>query len=260
MLNKKLKSFFKENGYVIIKNFFDKKKTKDILSLLEYFSEKDFPPFINVHRFDYLLAQSCEKLINLSSVKEKADFIIKAMQTSEKLKKYFLDQKINKYLTFLFGKRCIGLQTQMIFKKPRTYYSKMAHRPHQDNSYGNNEKGLFFTAHIFLENISKKNGTLYVYPGSHKMGTLDFEPHLSYRNKILKPGNEVNLSNIKLKKLDLNAKKGDFLVMDGLLVHGSYANKSKKLSRPIFCGCYIPRGEKFDVGKNADRKAYEFAN
>ena len=74
----------------------------------------------------------------------------------------------------------VGLQTQVIYKFPQSKYGKQSYVPHQDNSYAKNKNGLFFTAHIFLVNSNKRNGTLYVYKDSHKMGLKKFTQRTIY--------------------------------------------------------------------------------
>lgn len=256
ILKNKLKKKFDENGFIIIKKFFNKKKTDDIYKIMLKFADKKFSPFLNVHRSDYLIAQCNEQIQNLKTVKEKSDFIQNAINSSIKLKNFFLDIKIDRYLKILFGKKCVGLQTQYIFKRGNTTYAKVAHRAHQDSPYAS-KNGKFFTAHIFLKKTDLNNGTIYLYPGSHKLGELKYKPNKSFRGNIMKPGNEVKLKQ-NLNKINIKAEQGDLLVMHGLLVHGSYPNLSKSRSRPVFCGCYIPKGENFFEGKNADRKIYEF--
>ena len=46
---------------------------------------------------------------------------------------------------------------------------------------------------------------------------------------------------------------GDLLILHGNLVHGSFPNKSNK-SRQLYSASYLPVGEKFISGANAQRK------
>ena len=56
------------------------------------------------------------------------------------------------------------------------------------------------------------------------------------------------------EKVDVNFRKGDLLVLHGNCIHGSYANVSKKRSRPLFSCSYITKGEEFIPGRTARRK------
>ena len=52
-------------------------------------------------------------------------------------------KKFIKKIEQLYKKECVGLQTQVIFKKPNTKFGKQSYLPHQDNSYAKNKNGLF---------------------------------------------------------------------------------------------------------------------
>tara|TARA_X000000368_G_scaffold412113_1_gene397985 strand:+ start:297 stop:1079 length:783 start_codon:yes stop_codon:yes gene_type:complete len=255
MISTSDKTFFIKNGYLLKKNFFTKKKCKNILSILLKYADNKYSPILNMDRFEFVFAQSKEKLNKLNTLSKTVNFIKETQNNTNLIKKFFLNEKLLKNLNFLYSRKIVGLQTQVIFKKPSTKYSKQSFNEHQDNSYAKNSKGLFFTAHTFLSKTSKKNGCIYVYSKSHKLKLLKFKKKISFREKNYKPGNKV--SNIKLKKfkkIDMIGNAGDLLIMHGHLVHGSYPNISKNLSRPIFAGCYIPEGEHFVAGKNAQRK------
>ena len=45
------------------------------------------------------------------------------------------------------------------------------------------EKNCYVTANLFIQKAFKKNGGLYLYPGSHKLGLLKFEKFFSYHAK-----------------------------------------------------------------------------
>ena len=255
MLNSEDKNFFKKNGYLIKKKFFTKKECKNILSILLKYADKEFSPILNIDRFEFALAQSKKKLDNFGTLKKTVGFINQTEKYSNIVKKFFLNKKLIKNLNFLYSKKIVGLQTQVIFKKYSTKFSKQSFNEHQDNSYAKNPNGLFFTTHTFLSKTTKKNGCIYVYSKSHKLNLLKFKKKISFREKDNSPGNKI--SNYKLKnfkKIDMTGNIGDLLIMHGHLVHGSYPNNSKNLSRPIFGGCYIPEGERFVAGKNAQRK------
>ena len=255
MLNLKDKIFYKKNGYIIKKNFFTKNLCKNILSILLKYADAEFSPILNIDRFEFALAQSKKKINNLKSLNEEVNFIKTTRDNIDEIKKFFLNKKLIKSLNFLYSKKIVGLQTQVIFKKALTKFSKQSFNEHQDNSYAKNPNGLFFTAHTFLSKASQKNGCIYLYSKSHKLNLLNFEKRISYRENDNSPGNKVsNINFNKFQKIDIKGNTGDLLIMHGHLVHGSYPNISKKLSRPTFAGCYIPEGEHFVAGKNAQRK------
>jgi len=162
-----------------------------------------------------------------------------------------INKKILQILEKIKKKKIKVLMSQMIFKEKKTNYASQSWQPHQDNSYPKNKNGHYITINIFLRNSDISNGTLYIYEKSHKYGILDFSKKVSYREKDFKPGNTVK--KLPFRKRNLNFRRGDLLVLHGNLVHGSYPNKSSK-SRPLYSVSYIPKGEKFISGLNAQRK------
>ena len=153
----------------------------------------------------------------------------------------------------------VGLQTQVVFKKPGTYFGKQVYLPHQDNSYGQNKKGLYFSSHLFLENANIKNGTLYLYEGSHRLGSQKIEKFRKGYNGNKYAGNSINVTEIEknFRKTNIIANAGDVLVIHGNLIHGSYENLMKNKSRVILSLHAIPKNEKFVKGPTARRKVFK---
>jgi len=111
---------------------------------------------------------------------------------------------------------------------------------------------MYITVNIPLNYMSEKNGGIKLYPGSHKLGSLDAESKISYREKDGKPGNKIN-KELPMKPIKMNLEKGDVLFMHGWCVHESSDNNSND-SRPLLSFGYMPLGEKFDPGFNSKRK------
>ena len=106
--------------------------------------------------------------------------------------------------------------------------------PHQDNSYAKMPKDCYITANLFIQDAFKENGCLYLYPGSHRYGLKKFKSYFSYHAQTKhKPGNRIIDKINDKNNIDLDVKSGDFLIMNGNLVHGSYPNISKKYSRHL---------------------------
>ena len=104
----------------------------------------------------------------------------------------------------MHDKTVIGLSSQFIFKEAYSTYSKQAWNPHQDNYYPNNKKWCLFNFNWFLKDADKENGTIYCYPGSHKLGLLDAKDNVSFREKVnTNPGRNVYPEEFKDKKKDL---------------------------------------------------------
>ena len=70
---------------------------------------------------------------------------------------------------------------------------------------------------------------------------------------------KVLIKNLKSKnKVDFEIKQGDLLIMNGNLIHGSYGNYAKTLSRHMLSFNYGAVGKKFNPGITAKRKVISF--
>ena len=250
---KNFNSFWK-NGYIIIPEMLSKELCEYSDSLARLAANDNFGQIMHLHREDYLISQAAEKISNLKNLNSKVLYTQKLKQVANHFDNLLRNPDINNYLTWLYSREMVGLLTNIFFKEPGSKYAKQAWEPHQDNNYLSNENGLYITVNIALNYMSKKNGGLLLYPGSHKLGNLVAQKKVSYREKDGKPGNKIDkkyLKNIKPVSCILN--KGDVLFMHGFCVHQSSNNNSKD-SRPLISLGYIPYGEKFDPGFNSKRK------
>jgi len=91
---------------------------------------------------------------------------------------------------------------------------------HQDYHYFPYRDDSMLAAFIHLEDTSKENGGLAVFPGSHKLGgqeNVSTTPGVYYLNQ-----KEWNLDS----GMEVSAKAGDVVIFSYLLVHASYPNTS----------------------------------
>ena len=221
-------NFFWENGYIIIKNLFSHEETERVYQIFKENADKSFSAIINLDR-------KIPELQNIMKMPRTVS-IIEGMLEGE----------------------AYGLMTQMLFKQAGSRYQGQSWTVHQDNSYHQNPNGKTITTNLACEDADVENGTLFLYPGSHKEGVIKFEARKSFReDKGKQPGNTLVLpKKYEDRKIDCIMKKGDVLFLHGNCVHGSYPNKSKTRSRPLYSITYIKKGEKFSVGRTANRKEF----
>ena len=126
---------------------------------------------------------------------------------------------------------------------------------HQDNFYPKSKNSAYVTLNWFLKDADKENGTIFCYPGSHKLGLLPAKDNISFREKVGdNPGSECNIPEEFLdKKTDIIIPGNSIVVLNGNCIHGSYPNTSER-SRPWFSSCYISDGEEFVVGNSSKRE------
>ena len=200
-------------------------------------------------------SSECDKLLETFERHANKDFaaILNLDREIPEARAVMKNPKIVSILETLQGENVVGLMSQVLFKKAGSPYASQAWNPHQDNAYPQGRPGAYITINLFLADADPENGGMYIYPGSHREPLLPFEPVKSYREDLgANPGNIVKVPE-KYKRADVIVKKGGMLVLNGQVIHGSYPNRSKTRSRPLFSISYITEGEDFIPGKNANR-------
>ncbi len=217
--------FYSDNGYLVVENLLPLEECDRLMTIFEEYADEDYSAILNLDRSEPEIRQLMKRPDIVSRVEQ------------------------------LQGTEVVGLMSQMLFKKAGSRYAVQAWHPHQDNSYPQAEYGAYITTNIFFEDADSGNGGMFIYPGSHKEGLLPFASVKSYRENVGEnPGNVVEPPD-KYETVDLVAKKGGMLVLNGCVVHGSYPNESPERSRPLCQLIYIKRGASFIPGKNANRTA-----
>ena len=248
-----VKSFYNENGYLIIDDFISEFEADNLKHLLEKHVSSDYNNMLNMDRYEFLVAQSLEKINKLNKISEKVDYLEVCKETSRVFRKLLLDKRLLDIIEFLYDEDSIGLSTHMIWKKAGTKYATQSWTPHQDNSNVQNKDRKMITVNIMLDDHTKENGCIYNYPGSHKEGLAEvIEIGTGYGNSK-SPGHKVNIPN-EFKKEDVIANKGTLYLQHGNLIHGSYENKTKNQTRGMYSATYLPKGSKFLPGGNSRRR------
>ena len=96
---------------------------------------------------------------------------------------------------------------------------------HQDNFYWNVKNNNALTIWVALNSSSKKNGGVFYYDKSHKIGLLNHTNSFA-KGSSQKIKNEKILQNYQ--KSFPTLKPGDALIHHVLVAHGSMNNKSSK--------------------------------
>ncbi len=259
-VTKEHKQFYNQNGYIVFRNMFTKYEMKTLDKNISYFAGKDWHNIMNPDRLEFLLSQSNDQFKKIKKLSDRIEFIQKATDTSNLFKSYLIDKRVKNVLEKLLINKFAGLMTHVIFKHANTKYAKLGWVPHQDNSYAQMKDGAYVTTNLFIHKNTKENGCLYLFPGSHKLGLVNFKKYFSYHAKSdQKPGNRVGFDLKKFNKIDLETRAGDYLIMNGNLIHGSYGNYSKSFSRHMLSFNYGVLGKKFNPGITAKRRSTHFS-
>ena len=218
VLTEKEKTQFLENGYTIVKKFFDEEE----IELLQRASIED--PAIRKHFYD---RKDSEGLITkMVAWNHPDDSIYGVVARSYKLVDTMED---------LLGGEVYHYHSKITAKEP---YDGGAWEWHQDYGYWYNNGCLFphmATAMIALDKCTKENGCLQILAGSNQIGRID--------HALLESGQVgVDLKRVEeakkhLKLIYCEIEPGDVLFFHCNTLHRSDKNKSDQRRWTLLC-CY----------------------
>jgi ectoine hydroxylase-related dioxygenase (phytanoyl-CoA dioxygenase family) len=229
-----MKNFLNRDGYVIIKNFYNKKLfTQIFLSIDSFFRNSKYKKKYNLIRKKSLLEKiNCMVIFLKKKDPQFASFVYRNMP--DQLVVYnSINKKLFILISKLFNKKIKDIHfEQRIIRMDPPNSSENLIDMHQDllplskKQLRGELNGL--TAWCPLQNINESSGGLAVAPKSHKIGFVT-EPfktgkkYSSYKYKIKETVSK------KLTFKNLNMNKGDILIMNTLLIHKSIKNISDKV-------------------------------
>ena len=152
---------------------------------ISFFADREWHNIMNPDRIEFLISQSYEKFVKIKDQNRRIAFIEQAKKTSLLFRSYLLDKRINLLMKKVVGKQMSGLMTHVIFKHKSSKFSKMSGSLTKI-IHIQEWKKIYVTANLFIQKAFKKNGGLYLYPGSHKLGLLKFENFLVIMQKVIK--------------------------------------------------------------------------
>jgi phytanoyl-CoA hydroxylase len=208
-----LKGDFLENGFIVIKNFFDPSLCPLICSEMERI-HRDFP----------LLKTENPDLHKLGEWSIKSPHIVSPLLKN-----------------FIRSKELQGLCKTLIGNEVDIFWTATAAKPkergksfpwHQDTGYDKDPKE-YITVWMAFDKVFEQNGGLWVVPGSHQEALLEHE---------FKKSNDLEYAGVFLKNLPYAREKdaipirlmpGDIVCMHSRLVHASFQNKSQQERRGL---------------------------
>jgi hypothetical protein len=206
----------------------------------------------------------CEELIRES------DEFAKGLYTNYlQMHKYKTFQKIHtgKLLCSLgdqiIGSKAIPVGSGFFYCKPGNFKNEHGSTWHQDNYAAKAPIGAYLNIAVSLDEADKDNGSLFVVPGSHKLGDLPCNPKANFTNDA--EGNLVCFtrigSNTEVPQdsniIQLEYQRGDVLLVHANLLHKAEQNRHPTRWRRTMYFCYIKEEAPFWPGWNAKRELLE---
>jgi phytanoyl-CoA hydroxylase len=155
-------------------------------------------------------------------------------RTDDVARRYMLDPRIFAVLRELFGEEPLAAQSMVYFKPPGARGQGL----HQDQMPLRVSPGTCIAAWVALDRADAENGGLAVVPGSHRLGVLctGRRPNAV---EFFDGGGLAVPEGYRIFQPEL--EPGDGLFFGGLMIHGSYANRSRDRFRRCFIGHYVGR-------------------
>lgn len=203
-------SEFKEKGVLVLKNFFDPHRINGIKKAAESVFERQF------NRFGYSedFRSNMQLLFN-----NNFDVFVNCGKTIQQGLWELYDIATDKKIRSLLGE--IGIVTPNLCTRPVLFFNnknlakdKIYYKtpPHQDwISMQSSDNSVVIW--IPLIDVDKKNGSVIFYPGTHKLGPLDYEKIGGFAKVNIPEGYKNHI------QPDLNA--GDIAIFSTLLIHES---------------------------------------
>lgn len=229
-----MKEKFNKEGFVIIKNFYQKKVFKEVYFtlnnlLLNSKYKKIYKNFKNKN-----IEINIDKMLSYLKKKDQKFFSkIYENMSNQFFFENFINEKIKKTISKLLGKKIFDLHfEQKILRIDVPKFKKNLLKPHQDflplsiKQKFNKINGI--TIWCPLRDTNQVLGGVMVAPKSHKLGwvTHSSRSKKKYTSTAFKVSKEL-LKNLRFTQI--NTKKGDLLIMNTMLIHKSVSSNSDKV-------------------------------
>ena len=239
----KIKTYYLENGYVIVKSAF----SPDVCDTQRKLWDQEVKPYGG-----YIYRQASGKLER--HIFNDRGWVMNPILNLQSLDpNQFHNFRVHATKSLLAAPALRDLFTTLLGDSPKIVQSmyfegNSATREHQDSYYLDSEKvGEMVAAWIAIEDIRPRAGRFFICPGSHKVRLDDLgfmnniaEHHEDYISSVVKKVRDLNME-IRAPMLE----KGDILFWNSLTIHGSLDSQDPMCSRSSVTCHAIPSSRLF---------------
>eukprot|EP00455_Lapot_gusevi_P042961 TRINITY_DN5171_c0_g1_i1.p1 TRINITY_DN5171_c0_g1~~TRINITY_DN5171_c0_g1_i1.p1 ORF type:complete len:349 (-),score=99.10 TRINITY_DN5171_c0_g1_i1:182-1165(-) len=230
VLTPEQRAFYDENGFIMIKGLLPADR-------LEMYRER-FCKIANgeVERVPSMLMMRDVGIAKKKQMGEKFITKLQDFQDDEILFQYCSEPEIIKYVSSVIGPNVRSVHSMLINKPPDVGIGSSRHPPHQDLWYFPFRPAEKIVASwTAMQLIDKKNGCLYVLPGTHKHKLLKHEyPNDGVVNRAYHGIQGMTEQSLK-GAVHLRMEPGDTVFFHPILIHGSGMNLSDGYRKAISC-------------------------
>lgn len=238
----KIKNYYQENGYVVIRNLIASDECKQILQ----FINQELRPYpkhlyrqVTGNPEKHILTDQkyiLNSLLNLQDLPSKHFANLKKTALN-----IFTNPKLLEIIKTILQEPATLVQSMLFEGNPATW-------AHQDSYYLDSaDLGKMIAAWIAIEDIKPGAGRFYIYPKSHLIdmekngGKIDIAfNHARYKELII---NTIKNQNLKCVAPALN--QGDVLIWNSKTIHGSLKTTQPQFSRTSLTAHYIPQSKPY---------------
>lgn len=223
------KDTYEQNGYLVVKDLFSEEECMNLSFEAHGIANGYYCNILNIH-------VKSEMFFNLS-----------------------LNPKIVSIADELGGATMIPIGSILFFCKPGNELEKGSNF-HQDNYAAKAPYGSYMSCGVAIDQADAQNGSLVVYPGTHKLGELPNLPNKNFEtdeagniSKAYPIGNIVEIPS-GYDPVQLDLPRGSVVFIHGHIIHGAPENPSTlRWRRKVYIN-YIKDGDPFWPGWNGRRQ------
>ncbi len=198
------------NGWIKIPNLVSKKEVEKLKKTVAIFLKRNHKNY-DKKNVNFLFNNKNEKIVHT----------FHKISDSSIIKKFATQKKFSDIAEKLIENKSKFRKCEL-FAKPSKIGIKSP--PHQDNFYWCLKNGKSLTLWIALDKSNKRNGAMYYYNGSHKLGLVSHvASNIKGSSQTIKDKKKL----LKFKKITPSLNVGDVLIHDSHIIHGSTKNNSK---------------------------------
>ena len=240
-LSKEQIESFNENGFLLIRDFYDKDRCDAIKEIAKVHLKYEIKPIETEYEYIGIEKDEYKKSIRRLRGVYDRDILFKGWMHNPKIKP-ILEQLLNEK-PILITAHHNSIMTKMPKTSTQTCW-------HKDSRYWNYDKDNLLSVWLALDKENSENGVLEFIPKSHKMKFKDeqFDKKSFFRSDL-----EEN-KKIIATKVSFELNKGDIILFHSELLHRANANKSNK---PKISFVYTVKGKSVNAIKGTRSAKYK---